>query len=119
MTEATAYIMLLIILGAIAVGCFWLTKCIFGPGKTHDEGTVLDHVEVMMDNSHAAKELRKQAMAAKRAEAKNRHGREFHTDDIKKRETELSRALLEFNEASAQTVKRGQLDRISKVRVVR
>lgn len=115
MNENLAYLLLLLFtLAAFAVGLFLFLR----QSKDDEEDAVVGHVGISPEPIEEIKEQRKQADAAKRAAAKLRHGRDFHTDEIKKRETELSRDLVEFNEVSARASGSAQLDRISKVRTM-
>jgi len=60
---------------------------------------IIDHVEVGKSNATAKK------LAKARAEARRRHGKPFHTDKTKPRETPPSRDLIEL-----QQVKRPQTE---------
>ena len=73
---------------------------------------VMDHVEV------PPVENWKTVWERKRAEAKANYGKEFHCDETKPRETEKSRDLLEYEEASARAASQAHLERISKVRTI-
>lgn len=75
--------------------------------------SVMDHVDVPPPEDWKA------VWQRKRAEAKTKHKKDFHCDEIKERETEKSRDLLEFEEASERAKQHFQLDRISKVRTIR
>ena len=74
---------------------------------------MMDHVPVQQPEDW------KTFFERKRAEVKAKHKKEFHCDEIKPRETEKSRDLLEYDEASAKATSQAHLDRISKVRTIR
>ena len=81
--------------------------------KSRVRVVVMDHVNV------PPVEGWKTIWERKRAEAKARHKKEFHTDEIKERETEKSRDLLEYDEASARATSQTHLERISRIRNIK
>ena len=74
--------------------------------------STLDHVPVIQSDDSKAVYTRK------RAEAKAKHGRDFHTDEIKEREQPKSRDLLDFDEASERAKNDALLNKISNVRAM-
>ena len=81
--------------------------------KNHAPVSVMDHIEVPPPDDWKA------IWARKRADAKAKHKKEFHTDEIKERETEKSRDLLDYEEASAQAISQTHLERIQKIRTIK